>query len=91
MFGDYAWLDRRTAAQRLRFEAFLDEVAGARLLVVEMGAGTGIPTIRMTAERLARRGDGFLVRINPREPDAPPPTGSDTGLAGIDAALRRGG
>jgi NAD-dependent SIR2 family protein deacetylase len=96
MFGDYAWLDRRTAAQRLRFEAFLDEVAGARLLVVEMGAGTGIPTIRMTAERLARRGDGFLVRINPREPDAPPPgvslpVGALEGLAGIDAALRRGG
>jgi hypothetical protein len=95
MFGDSAWLDRRTAAQRRRFDAFLDEVAGARLLVVEMGAGTGIPTIRMTSERLARR-DGFLVRINPREPDAPPPSlsiaaGALEALAGIDAALRQGG
>jgi NAD-dependent SIR2 family protein deacetylase len=96
MFGDFGWLDRRTAAQRRRFEAFLEEVAGARLVVVELGAGTGIPTIRMTSERLARRGDGFLVRINPREPDAPPPSvslavGALEGLAGIDAALRRGG
>ncbi len=94
MFGDYAWLDRRTAVQRARLEAFLDEVAGLRLLVVEMGAGTGIPTIRMTSERLARRGDAFLVRINPREADAPSPAlsiaaGALEGLAGIDAALAR--
>src|SRR5512142_1716353 len=95
MFGDSAWLDRRTAAQRSRLEAFLDEVSGVRLLVVELGAGTGIPTIRMTSERLARRGDAFLVRINPREPEAPPPAlsipvGALEGLAGIDAALGRG-
>ncbi len=94
MFGDYAWLDRRTAAQRARFEAFLEEVSGARLLVVELGAGTGVPTIRMTSERLARRGDAFLVRINPREADAPPPAvqipaGALEGLAGIEAALQR--
>jgi len=93
MFSDYAWLDRRTAAKRARFEAFLDEVSGARLLVVELGAGTGIPTIRLTSERLARRGDAFLVRVNPREPDAPPPAlqiaaGALEALAGIDAALR---
>lgn len=92
MFGDYAWLDRRTAAQRRRFEAFLDEVSGVPLLVVELGAGTGVPTIRMTAERLARRGDAFLVRLNPREPDAPQPSlsfpvGALEGLLGIDAAL----
>ncbi len=95
MFSDFAWLDRRTAAQRARFDAFLDEVSGVRLLVVELGAGTGIPTIRMTAERLARRGDAFLVRINPREPDAPPPAlslpaGALEGLLAIDGALSRG-
>jgi hypothetical protein len=50
----------------------------------------------MTSERLARRGEAFLVRINPREPDAPPPAlsipaGAREGLAGIDAALRRTG
>ena len=94
MFSDFAWLDRRAAAQRARFEAFLDEVSGTRLLVVELGAGTGIPTIRMTSERLARRGDAFLVRVNPREPEAPPPalsiaTGALEALAGIDAAVRR--
>jgi len=92
MFGDYAWLDGRTAAQRERFDAFLEEASGERLVVVEMGAGTGVPTIRMTSERLGRRGEALVVRINPREPSiAPPhlsiPVGALDGLAGIDRAL----
>jgi len=95
MFGDYAWLDHRAAAQRARFDAFLEEVDGVRLLVVELGAGTAIPTIRMTSERLGRRADACLVRINPREPDVPPPhlsiaAGALEGLAGIERALSRG-
>jgi hypothetical protein len=95
MFGDFAWLDRRAAAQRARFDAFLEEVDGVRLLVVELGAGTAIPTIRMTSERLGRRADACLVRINPREPDVPPPhlsiaAGALEGLAGIERALSRG-
>lgn len=92
MFGDWSWLDGRTAAQRARFDEFVAEVAGARLLVVELGAGTGIPTIRMTSERLAARGNAALVRVNPREPAAPPPhlslaAGALAALAGIDRAL----
>jgi len=94
MFGDHAWLDHRAAAQRARFDAFLEEVDGVRLLVVELGAGTAIPTIRMTSERLGRRADACLVRINPREPDVPPPhlsiaAGALEGLAGIERALSR--
>jgi NAD-dependent SIR2 family protein deacetylase len=91
MFGDFSWLDARTAAQRERLEEFLRDVAGRRLLVVELGAGTAIPTIRWTSERLAS-GDGRLVRINPREADAPAPhlsiaAGALEGLSRIDAAL----
>ncbi len=92
MFGDYAWLDGRTAAQRERFEAFLEEPAAARLAVVELGAGTAVPTIRMTSERLGARAGALLVRVNPREADVRPPhlsvaAGALEGLAGIDRAL----
>jgi NAD-dependent SIR2 family protein deacetylase len=91
MFGDYSWLDGRTADQRARFEEFLEEVAGRRLLVVELGAGTAIPTIRWTSERLGR-GDARVVRINPREPEIEPPdlsiaAGALEALSGIDRAL----
>jgi hypothetical protein len=91
MFGDWSWLDARTAAQRARLDEFLEDVRGRRLFVIELGAGTAIPTIRMTSERLGR-GDAFVVRVNPREPDISPPhlsiaAGALEGLAAIDAAL----
>ncbi len=91
MFGDWSWLDVRTAAQRERFDEFLEEVRGRRLFVVELGAGTAIPTIRATSERLGR-GNAFVVRVNPREPDIAAPhlsiaTGALEGLEGIEKAL----
>ena len=92
MFGDGSWLEGRSEAQRDRFETFLDEIAGRRLLVVELGAGTGIPTIRMTSERLGHRADARVVRVNPREPQIRPPhlsirAGALEALAGIDRVL----
>lgn len=91
MFGDWSWLDARTAAQRARFEEFLQEVRGRRLFVIELGAGTAVPTIRHTTEVLGR-GDACVVRVNPREPDVAPPhlsivAGALEALEGIDAAL----
>jgi NAD-dependent SIR2 family protein deacetylase len=71
MFGDGWWDASRTAAQEARLRAFLDEVAEARVVVVECGAGTAIPSVRTACERLLRRG-ATLVRINVREPQVPP-------------------
>jgi NAD-dependent SIR2 family protein deacetylase len=92
MFGDYGWLDERTAAQRQQFEEFLGDVQGLPLFVIELGAGTAVATIRMLTERLGRGGDAFVVRVNPREADigAPHlsiPTGALEAIAAIDAAL----
>lgn len=68
MFGDYSWLSGRTDAQEGLFEAFLDENGNGPTAVVEMGAGTAIPTMRALSERLGRRRGATVVRINPREP-----------------------
>jgi NAD-dependent SIR2 family protein deacetylase len=91
MFGDGSWLEGRTSEQRARFEEFLEEVAERRLVVLEIGAGTAVPTIRWTSERLGR-GDACVIRINPREPDVEPPhlsiaAGALEALAGIDRVL----
>ncbi len=88
MFGDFGWDGSRTDAQEARFEAWLGTLRAreARLAVVECGAGTAIPTIRMLGDRLARRERTTLVRINVREPEGP------AGVVGIAegalAALR---
>jgi NAD-dependent SIR2 family protein deacetylase len=71
MFNDWNWVADRTAEQEQRLESWLDSVRGARLAVVELGAGSAVPTVRMTSERVAGRPGATLVRINPREPQVP--------------------
>jgi NAD-dependent SIR2 family protein deacetylase len=92
MFGDYAWVSDRSARQQRSFDEFLADTRGRRLVVVEMGAGTAIPTIRFLTEELGSRPDAVAIRINPREsqiraPHVSLPCGAVEGLAGIDAIL----
>ena len=70
MFGDFAWLDHRSGAQEARVDAWLDDLAGPPV-VVELGAGTAVPSVRAFSERLTSRSPGHLVRINLREPEVP--------------------
>ena len=69
MFGDWSWESSRTDAQSSRLQSWLAmlEEAGAKLTVIEIGAGTAVPTVRMTSEDVARHFDIPLIRINPRE------------------------
>ena len=73
MFGDGTWLGHRTDAQHRRFGKWLDELKkrSARLAVIELGAGSAIPTVRHLSERVLQRTSGTLIRINPRDYDVP--------------------
>jgi hypothetical protein len=71
MFGDWGWLPERTTAQEARFADWIGDLGNARLAIVEIGAGTAVPTVRMTSENLARRSGASLIRINVREPHVP--------------------
>lgn len=73
MFGDWAWLGDRTDEQQKRLSEWLDELArqSARLAVIELGAGSAIPTVRGLSERIAGRFRTRLIRINPREHSVP--------------------
>lgn len=73
MFGDGSWLDRRTRDQQDRFRLWVEglQESSARFVVVELGAGTAIPTVRVTSERLAARLRGTLIRLNCREATVP--------------------
>lgn len=84
MFGDWGWLPERTTAQEHRFGSWVDSLGDARLAIVEVGAGTAVPTVRMTSEQLARRPGATLIRINVREPRVP---GDHIGMAlgGLEA------
>jgi NAD-dependent SIR2 family protein deacetylase len=71
MFGDWGWDSSRSDPQHRRMDAWLRALAGARLVIVEFGAGKAVPTVRITCEEIARRYRGTLIRINPREPEVP--------------------
>ena len=67
MFGDGDWLADYSDRQRSRLDTFLHGLAGKRLVVLEFGAGTALPTIRNLGESIARQFNGRCVRVNPRE------------------------
>jgi len=77
MFGDWGWNEQRAAAQEARLQRLLSKAE--RPLVVELGAGTAIPSVRHFGQSIISHHNGRMVRINPREPQIASP--SDVGLA----------
>jgi hypothetical protein len=65
MFDDVDWVDTVRTAQTARCHAWLAQVQ--RPVVIELGAGLNIPTVRHFSRRIVRQHQGALVRINPRE------------------------
>ena len=95
MFGDGAWLPGRSSAQARRLEAFLEAHGEKGLVVVELGAGTAVATIRHLSERLGRRPGATVIRVNPREADIRAPhlsiaAGALEAIRGIDRAIHEG-
>jgi len=92
MFNDWSWVPERTATQDQRLQRWLAAVDGKRLVVIELGAGSAVPTVRLTSEHIASRWGATLVRINPREPQTPAgqlgiARGARETLEAIDALL----
>lgn len=98
MFGDWNWLEQRSQAQRQREAQWLESIADsqARVVIVEMGAGTAIPSVRHFSHRVSHEYGARLIRINPRESQVPSSrdvgfaTGSLEALRGIDLAIEDG-
>ncbi|NYE58981.1 NAD-dependent SIR2 family protein deacetylase [Duganella sp. 1224] len=77
MFGDGGWIDSRASAQQARLHALLRQAR--RPLVVELGAGVAIPSVRHFGQLVIRHHHGRMIRINPREPHVA--SAQDVGLA----------
>jgi len=71
-FNDAEWDIQRSYEQEVRFNAWLEGLGGARLAIVECGAGTAVPTVRYLCEHVARNMTrATLIRINLRESAVP--------------------
>jgi len=71
MFNDWGWNEKRTDQQDYKYRVWLAKIKKERtkLAIIEIGAGTTIPTIRNIGERLSDQlPNATLIRINLREP-----------------------
>ncbi len=69
MFGDWSWLSQRSSDQSTNLYHWLNTIKtnSAKPVIIEMGAGRAVPTVRMKSERLAQEFNATLIRINPRD------------------------
>ena len=94
MFGDFGFQEARTEAQEVQYNALVEAwPKDTRVVVVEIGAGLAIPTVRHASENvLDMFPNATLLRINPAEPQGPVgtieiPAGGLDALTQLDAAI----
>jgi NAD-dependent SIR2 family protein deacetylase len=88
MFGDGGWVNKRSDWQEVAVESVQRRIK--KRVVIELGAGIDIPTIRWFGENWAT----FLIRINPAERSEPEcgvtlPMGALRALREIDEVISR--
>jgi NAD-dependent SIR2 family protein deacetylase len=93
MFDDWHWSDTRSTQQRMLLDTWLDSAPAP--LVIEIGAGRAVPTVRNFTRRMQQRGSP-LLRINLREANIHNPDaielalGAREALEGIAAHIQEG-
>ena len=81
MFADSSWQDHRSRMQARKLHAWQQNTT--QKVIVELGAGLEVPTIRIISERQ----DGVLIRINPRD-CAVPKNGISIPMGALEALQR---
>ncbi|NMG54393.1 NAD-dependent deacetylase [Aromatoleum aromaticum] len=79
MFGDGTWIEHRMRTQLARLDAWRSKVD--RLLVIEVGAGTAIPSVRLFGEGQ----DAPIIRINRDEAKTVADRGVSLAMTGVEA------
>jgi len=69
MFGDFGWNYSRTDKQRVGVTNWISKLErdSVKVAILEIGAGTSIPTVRNSSEKIASQLGVELIRINTKE------------------------
>ncbi|MCU0447809.1 MAG: hypothetical protein MUE85_23165 [Microscillaceae bacterium] len=73
MFRDYYYLEARSKAQDVYYQAFLQRNQGKKIIVFEIGSGPHVQTIRIKTRQLITHYGAKTVRINPHDFKIKPP------------------
>ena len=68
MFSDFSFVDKRVKLQMARYEFWLSQIEDS-LVIIEIGAGKAVPTIRNLSNKIRREFNATLIRINPLDAD----------------------
>jgi hypothetical protein len=81
------WLNQRSSLQAELEQRWLDKTTGAmtNLAVIEIGAGTAIPSVRHFSQYLIREYGARLIRINVRDPLVPGDRDVGLSMGGLEA------
>ena len=92
MFGDCDWVDERNTIQQNHETQWFETVKAnaEKVVVLELGAGTAIPSVRNFSHRLGRQLEAPIIRINPRESQVPNDRDVSIGLGAIEGLERLG-
>jgi len=73
MFSDYGWLSDIEHMQRANFSTWFEGVhrKNQHIVIIEIGAGVDLPSIRRLSESLAIHPNTDFIRINPRHYGVP--------------------
>ena len=86
MFNDWHFIEKRVSEQEEAYNKFINGLRASKdaIVVVEIGAGLNVPTIRRVGEGLTRQ-SGMMIRINPRDVDIPSKHHISLPLNGLEA------
>jgi NAD-dependent SIR2 family protein deacetylase len=87
MFGDGCWIDPQERKKLDHPQHYHIEVKKLKLVVIEIGAGTNVPTIRWSTETYRRsspRDDVTIFRVNPFESHFPSRFANDKNCVSIN-------
>lgn len=93
MFGDFSFKGERINKQYVNYNKFQEQLEknheNVKLVCIEIGAGTAIPTVREEGEYLCEKFDGTLIRINLRDDEIPKDLDAiSLPLGGLDALTK---
>jgi NAD-dependent SIR2 family protein deacetylase len=77
MFSDWGWVNTRSKRQAAQLNTWLAQTTNP--VIIELGAGTHIPSVRDFSHKVVTKHNGNLIRINPRESEVE--TKNSIGLA----------
>jgi len=72
MFGDMGWNHKRNNVQGQNFldwQEYALNLPDLNMVIIEIGAGKAVSTVRSTSERMAKQFEATFIRINPRDFD----------------------